>query len=532
MSGPYERRTTKKRLLDVGKCVDTLRTNWLLWVAPTVVFTTVGLLYAVTKKDTWQASQALVVRDEAVGEVGFGKQPLGQFDSPEQLKRALETVLQIALNPAVAETALKEVGPKKQTSNPFPSEKDVELFIEDIDVSAPKGTELGASDVLYLSVKGDPKDRAIALNRAVFSAIEGHMTKLRNDRAKSLVSELLKKKEVADASLAEITKEMAAFEKKLGPDLGAMRTLAESVGGEGSIGAQTTQIRDELRNAERKRSQQTQLFLLLRKVAVGKQPNAILTAPNQLLEVAPALKRLKEGLVSAQLETAKLRGNLTKTHPKIKIAEQKERSLKVALIKEARNSIRAVAGDAKVSNNLVKSLKRKLAIVEGKISSLAGKRTAYLNLAASVRQNQEKVKAITASLSEARGQLEAAAASSLITRMGEPTTGTKPIGPGRTMVFAGSCGGGFLLGLSLVYLLAPWQEAMRAGRRSTDGYRRRAEDGANPNDRRGAIPALVDARPMQVQSLPEMVKTLPSANNDEDVSKALDQLSQIAAKQS
>lgn len=530
MSGPYERRLTNKRLLDLGKIVETLRSNWLLWIAPTVVFTIVGLLYAATKKNTWEASQAMVVRDEAVGEMGFGAQPLGRFGSPEQLKRSLETILQIAQNPAVAETALKKVGPSKPTNKPFPSEKDVESFAEDISVSSPKGTELGTSEVLYLSVKGSGKDRAIELNRAVYEAIEGRMMQLRRDHAKSMVSELVEKKEVADRSLAKVTKEMAAFEKKLGPDLSAMRTLAESVGGDGSTGTQVNQIRDEIRKAERLRSQQAQLFKLLRKV--GKKPSVILSAPNQLLETAPTLKRLKEGLVSAQLESAKLKGSLTKSHPQIKVAEQKERQLMITLVREARNSIRSVAGDVKVSNNLVKSLKRKLAIVEGKISSLAAKRADYLNLTARVKQNQEQSKEITDSLSEARGLLEASDASSLITRMDEPTTGTKPIGPGRTLVFLGSSLGGLFFGFTLVYLLAPWQEAVRAGRRNSDRFRRRASDGANPNDRRGAVPALVDARPMQVQSLPDMVKTLPSANNDQDVNKALEQLSQIAAKQS
>ena len=531
MSSAYERRTSNQRLLNLGKVQETLINNWLFWIAPTVIFSAVGVFYALTKKNTWEATQALSVRDEAVGEMGFGvPQPLGRFESNELLKRSLETILQIAKNPAVAKAALIEIGPAKAGKSDFPTEKDVESFIDDISIAAPKGTELGSSEVLYLTVKSRPKDRAVALNRAVYDALQDRMMQLRSDHATSLVAELSQKRELAEQALNESTKELSAFEKKLGPDLAAMRTLAESVGGDSAMGNHVSKLRDELRKAERLRSKQAQLFHLLRKV--GKNPGTILSAPGQLLEARPSLKRLKDDLVSARVETAKLRGSLTDTHPQIKVAEQKEKNLIVALVREARNSVRAVAGDVKVSNNLVKALKRKLGGVEGTMSSLAGQRASYVNLTAKVKQHQEQFKQLNDSLSEAKGRVQASDVSSLITRIDEPTTGTRPAGPGRTLVVLASTLGGLTLGLSLVYVLAPWREAARYGRRSTDGYRRRATDGANPYDRRaGGVPQLVDARPLQLQSLPEMVKSLPSSTNDPDVKKALDQLSQIAGKQ-
>ena len=114
MSSAYERRTSNQRLLNLAKIRETLVKNWLLWIAPTVAFTVVGTLYALTKKNQWQAAQALVVRDEAIGEMGFGNaQPLGRFGSNDDLKRSLETILQIAKNQSVAEEALKTVGPLK-----------------------------------------------------------------------------------------------------------------------------------------------------------------------------------------------------------------------------------------------------------------------------------------------------------------------------------------------------------------------------------------------------------------------------------
>ena len=59
--------------------------------------------------------------------------------------------------------------------------------------------------------------------------------------------------------------------------------------------------------------------------------------------------------------------------------------------------------------------------------------------------------------------------------MDDPITGTKPEGLGRLAVVVASTFVGLMLGLSLVYLLAPWQEAQR-GRRASDRMGRRASD--------------------------------------------------------
>ena len=40
-----------------------------LWVAPTIVLSVAALGYALVRSPSWQAKQALVVRDEAVGRV-------------------------------------------------------------------------------------------------------------------------------------------------------------------------------------------------------------------------------------------------------------------------------------------------------------------------------------------------------------------------------------------------------------------------------------------------------------------------------
>src|SRR3989339_835815 len=69
-----------------------MRTRWRLWVVPTVVMAASALGYALTRSPVWEASQAFVVRDEALG--SMSRQ--GRFDSAEAMKTTQETVLEIA----------------------------------------------------------------------------------------------------------------------------------------------------------------------------------------------------------------------------------------------------------------------------------------------------------------------------------------------------------------------------------------------------------------------------------------------------
>ena len=202
MSSNFDRRTGKSQLFDFAKIWDTLNKNKLLWIAPTVAFTIVGTLHALTKNDEWKASQALVVRDEAIGEMGFGSRaPLGRFDSNDILKRSLETILQIAKNHRVARQALQDVGPERKTRREFPKEEDVEALLDKISVSAPKGTEFGTSEVVYLSVKAKTPQRAIALTDAVCTQLDTRIKQLRNEHTKSIIAELSEKKNLAQREL-------------------------------------------------------------------------------------------------------------------------------------------------------------------------------------------------------------------------------------------------------------------------------------------------------------------------------------------
>jgi len=78
----------------------------LRWIIPTVLVAAVALAYAVVKPNSWEATQSIVLRDEAVSSLG---RP-GQFSRVEDMKHAQETVLQLTRSREVIEAALRELG--------------------------------------------------------------------------------------------------------------------------------------------------------------------------------------------------------------------------------------------------------------------------------------------------------------------------------------------------------------------------------------------------------------------------------------
>jgi uncharacterized protein involved in exopolysaccharide biosynthesis len=67
--------------------------RWIV-VASVLVCTTLAIVGVLTRSATWTASQALLVRDEAVGQQA---RP-GRFDDSESMKTAQETIQEIARN--------------------------------------------------------------------------------------------------------------------------------------------------------------------------------------------------------------------------------------------------------------------------------------------------------------------------------------------------------------------------------------------------------------------------------------------------
>lgn len=463
-----------------------------LWLGPAVAATSLAVLYALFAPHAWKASQALMVREEAGGTAGRQ----GRFDSSDAMKNAQETILELARNNTVVTAALSQAGPPPDCRDPqaWPAPDDVRAAQDAIAVTAPQGAEFGRTEVIYLSVAAAGRQRAIDLAGAVCGALDSHLQGLRDRKAKSLVAELQKQARLAQADLDEATRKLQAMESEVGSDLGELRNLNDSGRGDSNLRITMARLKDAVRAARAALvARQQQLDLL---ASARQDPHALVSAPNELLESQPALRRLKEGLVDAQLRTAQILGQMSADHPLAKAALAAEQEVKQKLHKELEAATLGLQADLKMGQVRADDLDRQLADVQGRLDRLAGLRATYANLVNEVRQKGEVLEKTNKALADAQASRAAAQSCSLLTRLDAPQADTRPIGPSRALVVLGGLLGGLLAGAGLVFLLDPpvnaqgrrWTDRLKFGRRASDPPTgRRATDPA-PTGRRGEDP--------------------------------------------
>ena len=100
-----------------------LRVHVWLWLVPAVLIAAGVGVYAVVHQATWEASQALIVRNEASN----AEKTPGKFSYPEEMKTVQETILEVVKGRSVLEAALREVGPPADYENPaaWPTDRDI-----------------------------------------------------------------------------------------------------------------------------------------------------------------------------------------------------------------------------------------------------------------------------------------------------------------------------------------------------------------------------------------------------------------------
>ena len=330
-----------------------------VWLIPTVAIGTLGSIYAVVKPKTWEASQAFMVRDEATGD--FGRS--GRFDTTDARKAAQETILQVARNRTVVRKALEQLGaPGSRKASTWPGDRDIQAVQGGISVMAPKGAEFGQTDVIYLLVKGSSASQSVELNRALFDQLSVRLQVLRNRRAESIVTELSEKLKLTQKNWNTATTALEAMEREVGSDLGELRTMNQSGAGESNLRTSLNQIKADLRTAESARTALAQQLELL--LAAYDDPKTLVATPNGILESQPALRRLKDGLIDAQLRVAELLGNMNEDHPAVKAALTAEAEIRQHMHAELTTSIRGIRAEIKVSDAVIGSLESQLAEVQ------------------------------------------------------------------------------------------------------------------------------------------------------------------------
>ena len=454
------------------------RTYLWLWIVPTLLFTTVASIYAVKRTRSWEASQALVLRDEAAA-LDRG----GRFDSIDSMQAFQETLQEVARSPVVVTETLKQLGRPIEAHKlkRWPTEEEVASLTEEITVRAPQGSQFGRTEVIYLAVEGATRGVAIRRTRAVCDQLEKHLANLRSARTESVIAELEDARNLAQQDLEAASARLAEMEAEVGSDLSELRSLNQSGAGDGNLRRSLNEIKTELRQLKAANDAQLQQRELL--VRAQANPDALLGTSTALLDSQPALKRLKDGLVDAQLRTSDLRGKMSPEHPLVKAAITAEQEVRRNLRAELATALQGHDADLTITRRQVDSLSRQQTDLQSRLDHLASIRASYSLLVEDVQQRTNILEERKKKLAEARASRNASQSASLITRFQEPQSSDDPIGPGNTVIVAVGLVGGLMTGVGLVFLVAPLGPDARGrrlsdylglGRRSTDHSKRQA----------------------------------------------------------
>jgi len=417
-------------------------------IVPVTVLTVLAAVFSLVRPATWEASQALVVRNEAGDRV---TRP-GKFTHADEMKTTQETILELARSRSVLTKALQEVGPPadRTSTAAWPTDLELEALQGNVKVSPPKGAEFGKTEVFYLKVQDSSQQRAIALASAVCGQLQNRFAELREAKAQSTTDELTKSASLAQQDLAEATTALSQIEQSVGSDLAELRILNDSPSGDSDLRRTATDLEKELRASRAAQNESEEFLKLL--TAAQSDPAKLLASPPSLLKSQPALGRLKDGLVDAQLRTGQALGTMSAEHPLTKAARAAEQAIRDQLHDEISLALRGIESDLRVNAVRVRDLERQNTEIQARLNRLATVRAEYANLATSAKSRGEALKAVENDLAEARASQSAARSASLINLIDSPDAGPRPIGPGRSMITLAGMMGGFLVAAAIVFL--------------------------------------------------------------------------------
>lgn len=415
-----------------------------------VAMTVVAGVFAVVRPRTWEASQTLVVRQRAAANNGDA---LGRFRDLDEMKVTQETMLELAKSESVLRQALAEVGPAngKQVAE-YPSGEDIDDLRDQLKLAAPNGAEFGKTEILHLKVKDRNRQRAIALAAAVCDQLQDALQHVQHDRASSMIAELDKAQQMANSELATATDKITAIESQVGADLAELRMLNLSGNSDSDLRRRLNELENERRQAENALAANQELVELL--TAAQSDQGRLLATPNRLLESQPALRRLKEGLVDAQIRTATLLGKMTAQHPEVMDAKAAEIEISQHLHDELATAIRGVNVELELTQDRIGRLTSQRDNIMERLSRLASLRAEYSNVVSEGQHRTNLAERARKDLADARATLAASENASLVTPVDRPTTGPYRNGPSSKMIILAGLFGGLVLGIGWVALTA------------------------------------------------------------------------------
>ncbi|MCG8651669.1 MAG: hypothetical protein MI861_17645, partial [Pirellulales bacterium] len=444
-----------------------------LWVGAALLFGVGGICFVLISRDVWSARQPLVVRDEANGSLDR----LGRFASQSELKAAQKTLLEMAQNPEVVAAALRQIGPPAGADPAtWPTTRTIDSIAgSEVNIVAPKGSEFGNSEVIYLQVNSSDQQRTVQFCEAMFDSLTEQHRKVRRVRADSIIAELTHARDLAKQALDDAAARIHEIEVQFGTDLAELRGLNDTVSADGTNRRTLELTTTELQTAQLELDRLESLHGLL--TAGVEDPQHLLISGGDLLASQPSLQRLKEGLIDAQLAASQLSGIYTDENPKKRAAVAAEQEIIRRMRNETEAVIRAMQPTIALARQRVDRLQTRESKLRNRLDKLAKARSDYAKIDAEVRQRTAQLSDAEKALSEAKASRSAALSTNLIAELGPPQVTDSPIGPSGTSVTLGSILAGLVFGLGSVFLIAPGPSDVHGRRRWTDylnGYGRRA----------------------------------------------------------
>ena len=159
------------------------------------------------------------------------------------------------------------------------------------------------------------------------------------------------------------------------------------------------------------------------------------------MDSQPALRRLKDGLVDAQLRTAALQGRMSAEHPEVISAKEAEAQVAARLHAELSTAIRGLESELTFDANRLEMLENQRNNAAARLTRLAGLRATYTNLLGEATNRAKLLDRAEQNLTNARSDSASAKAASLIALRGCPRYRHQPGQPERADDRAGRAAG-------------------------------------------------------------------------------------------
>lgn len=433
--------------LSPAECFKLIKKHRRMIVIPTLICTALALVFALVMSKKWEASQALVVRQEV--NAANSKTP-GKFADLYEMRTFQETILELAKSRQVIAETLKNVELASGSVADEPTDREVDKFRKWMSMSPPGGAEFGKTEVFYLSVKDKNRERAIQLVSQLCHQIDVRLRQLREEQAESLKTELNQQVELAGDAHDVQTRRLAEFEASVGADLGELRMLNASFSGQSDLRQQAIGLEAESRQAVLQVRTAEQLVKSLQQAQSN--PDHLIAMPNSLLTSQPTLRQLKDGLVAAQLRASNLNSSRTESHPQVIAAKEAVERIRGDLHDELQVAIRGVQVELELGQQRAASLSKKSIGIQNRLSRLAELRAEYANLVSAADNSRQVLDQARKQLGEVSAAQAAAKNVSLVMALDKPETGPNPVSIARSSVVMLGAIGGFALGLGGLFL--------------------------------------------------------------------------------